>query len=132
MSGFLLQLAVAVTSFLRALLYTTVLMAVGSIVVRWVLPTLLPLALGIAKGCIAFAGACLLLPEYWLSTVARRRSGYPPRIAYEYGDAVAGLCRILHIALHRSVQGLTIAAQEVPVPLVAVLTGGIYLILLLR
>jgi hypothetical protein len=131
-SDFLLQLAAAIASFLRALLYTTVLMAAVSITVRWVLPILLPLIRGMAEECVAFAGACLLLPEYWLSTVARRRSGYPPRIAYEYGDAVAGLCRILHIALQRSVQGLTVAAQEVPLPLVAVLTGGIYLALLLR
>lgn len=54
----------------------------------------------------------------------------PP--AYEYGDAIAGLCRILHIALHRAVHGLTIAAQEVPAPFVAILTGGIYLVAQLR
>lgn len=84
-------------------------------------------ALEIVEDCVVFAAACLLLPEYWLSTAARRRSGCPPHIAYEYGDAIAGLCRILHIALHRAVHGLTIAAQEVPPPFVAVLTGGIYL-----
>jgi hypothetical protein len=33
----------------------------------------------------------------------------------------------MHSALHRAVHDLTVAAQEVPAPFVAVLTAGIYL-----
>ncbi|MGH3773280.1 MAG: hypothetical protein ACRDRW_18105 [Pseudonocardiaceae bacterium] len=112
---------------MRELLHAAVLMVVSCIVVRWLLPTLLQLALRIVENCMTFTAACLLLPEYWLSTAIRRRSDSPPRIAYEYGDAIAGLCRILHTALHSAAHGLTIAAREVPAPFVAVLTGGIYL-----
>lgn len=121
------QLAFEVIGILRVLLYMTVLVVASCIVVRWLLSTLLKLALAIVDHCVAFMACCLLLPEYWLSTAARRRSGYPPRIAYEYGDAITGLCRMLHIALHRAVHGVTVAAQKVPVPFVAVLTAGIYL-----
>jgi len=113
--------------FLRELLYTAVLMVASCIVVRYFLPALLHLALEIVENCVAFAAACLLLPEYWLSTAARRRLGAPPQIAYEYGDAIAGLYRLLHTALHRAVHGLTSAAEEVPAPFVAILTGGVYL-----
>jgi hypothetical protein len=113
--------------FLHALLYATLLMVATGIIVRCMLPTLLQLALKIVGGCLAITGACLLLPEYWLSTVARHRSGIPPRIAYEYDDAVSGICRVAHLALHRFVKGLTIATQKVPASLIAVLTGALYL-----
>lgn len=128
----LLQLALAILRFLHALLYATILMVATGIIVRWILPTLLQLALRIVGGCVAVAAACLILPEYWLSTVARRRSGAPPRIAYEYDDAVSGICRVVHLGLHRFVKGLTVATQKVPVSLMAVLTGGLYLAWQLR
>lgn len=128
MTGFFREL-----HYIAALIaYTAVLMVASCIVVRLLLPALLQPALRTVENFVAFAAACLLLPEYWLSTAARRRSGCPPRIAYEYGDAIAGFCRILHIALRRAAHGLTIAAQEVPLPYVAVLTGGIYLAVHLR
>jgi hypothetical protein len=124
---FLRQLVFEVVGILRVLLYMTVLVVASCIIVRWLLPPLLKSTLAIIDHCVAFLASCLLLPEYWLSTAARRRSGYPPRLAYEYGDAITGLCRMLHIVLHRAAHGVTVAAQKVPVPCVAVLTAGIYL-----
>jgi hypothetical protein len=129
----LLQLALAIIRFLHALFYAIILMVATGIVVRWILPTLLQLALKIVGGCVAVATACFILPEYWLSTVARRRLGSPPRIAYEYDDVVAGLCRFLHLTLHRFVKDLTVVVtQKVASPLIAVLTGGVYLFWQLR
>lgn len=123
----LLQLALAIIRFLYALFYAVLFMVATGVVVRWIMPTLLQLALRILGGCVAITGACLLLPEYWLSTVTRHRSGAPPRIAYEYDDAVSGICRVAHLALHRMVQGLTVATHKVPASLIAVLAGGLYL-----
>jgi len=128
----LLHLALAVIRFLHALLYATLLMIATGIIVRWMLPTLLQLALKIVGACVAIIGACLLLPEYWLSTAARHRSGAPPPIAYEYDDAVAGICRVTQLAMQRFVKGLNAATQKVPASLIAVLTGGIYLAWQLR
>lgn len=122
----------SLTGFLRELLYAAILTGASCIVVQWLLPTLLQLTLKIVENLMTFVAACLLLPEYCLSTRARRKSGCPPQIAYKYGDAIAGLCRILHIALHRAVHSLTIAAQEVPTPVVAALTAGIYFAVQLR
>lgn len=120
------------TDFLRQLLYAAILTVASCIIVQWLLPTLLQLTLKIVENLMTFVAACLLLPEYWLSTEARRKSGCPSQIAYKYGDAIAGICRILHGALRRTVHTLTIAAQEIPMPVVAALTAGIYLAVQLR
>jgi hypothetical protein len=128
----LLQIALVIIRFLHALFYAALLMAATGIVVRWIMPTVLELAVRILGGCVAITGACLVLPEYWLSTVARHRSGAPPRIAYEYDDAVSGICRLAHLALHHCVKALTVVTGKVPSLLIAVLAGGLYLAWQLR
>jgi hypothetical protein len=121
-----------VTTFLRELASAAVVIGLVCIAVRWVLPTLLRMALAVIEDGVDLAGACLLLPEYWVSTNRRRRSRCPHRLAYEYAAGVAGLCRVLHMALRRLVRGLVVAAHAVPAPLVAVTAGGAYLVLVLR
>ena len=88
--------------------------------------TVIRAVLGLLLDGVLWVGALLLLPEYWLSCAHRRRTGCPPRAAYEYSSAVAGMCRVTHLVLRRAMRGLAWAAWAVPMPLVAVVAGGLY------
>jgi hypothetical protein len=121
-----------VTVFLYHLVITAVIAVATCIVVRWVLPTLLRMALGLLLDCVLWIGAILLLPEYWLSSARRRGTGCPPYVAYEYASAVTGICRVVHLLLRRGLRGLAVAAHAAPLPLVAVVAGGLYVAGLMR
>lgn len=120
------------TAFLYQLVVVAVVGAAGCVAVRWVLPILLRIALGLLLDAVLCLGAILLLPEYWLSSARRRRRGRPPTGAYEYASAVAGACRAVHLLLRRGLRGLAVAAHAAPLPLVAIITGGLYVAALLR
>jgi hypothetical protein len=117
-----------VTAFLYHLVITAVIAVATCIVVRWVLPTLLRMALGLLLDCVLWIGAILLLPEYWLSSARRRGTGCPPYVAYEYASAVT----VVHLLPRRGLRGLAVAAHAAPLPLVAVVAGGLYVAGLMR
>ena len=119
-------------AFLHHLVVVAVVVAAGCVAVRWVLPTLLRITLGLLLDAVLCLGAILLLPEFWLSSAQRRRRGRPSTGAYEYASAVAGVCRAVHLLLRRGLRGLAVAAHAAPLPLVAIITGGLYVATLLR
>jgi hypothetical protein len=121
-----------VTAFVHHLAITVLVATLAAVGVRWLLPTLFRTGLGLLQDTLLGFGALLLLPEYWVSSAYRTRAGRPPHLAYEYGSAVAGVCRVLHSALCRVMRSLAIAAGAVPLPIIGAIAGGIYLASLTR
>lgn len=99
--------------------------ALSIVTVRWLLPLALRILLEPLRHTVDIAAACLLLPEYWLSTASRRFVGAPPYWAYEYGTAVSWVARLIHAILDRLFRGLDSVAGAVPFLVIAVAAGGI-------
>jgi hypothetical protein len=120
-----------VNALLREVLLLGVVGVSAPVVVRWLLPAVLRLLLEPLLDVIGFAAACLLLPEYLVSTVARRRTGAPPSIAYEYGALVAGAAGLVQRVLRRACRLLAVVAQNVPAAAAAAMAIGVHLAVLL-
>lgn len=117
---------------LHVALLAAVVIAFACLTVRWLLPLALRTLLEPLQDAIDILAAGMLFPEYWLSWASRRVIGRPPQLAYEYGSAVAWMARLVHSLIDRCFRGLEVAANAVPLTLIAVAAGGITVRLLLR
>lgn len=108
------------TAFLREAILIVVIACSACVLVRWVVPAVLRAVSGPLADGVAVLAACLLLPEYLVSSHARRRGSAPPHLAYEYGSAVAGATDRLQRVVRGLCRVLAAGAPNAPLPLVAV------------
>ena len=97
------------------------------VVVRWVLPFVLHSLTGPIEDGIAALAGLMLLPEYLLTTIMRRMGKSPLRVSYDFGDAVVWAARTLRATVGIVFDGAARAAQSIPPPVVAVISGVIAL-----
>jgi hypothetical protein len=104
-----------------------VLLAVGvPVAVRWVVPIAARTLLALIVDIVAVLAAVLVLPDYYASTAARRRTRPPPAWAYGYGWLVVDALSSALLVVRRLLRGLAVAAHAappVPVAVVAVVLG---------
>lgn len=114
-------------SFCRSIILVVLVITATCVAVRWVVPLILRiLARPLQDGIVAVAGI-VLLPEYLLTTIMRRRGRSPFCIAYDLGDATAWTVRTLCATVRITFGGLSRAARGVHPAIIAVISGGITL-----
>lgn len=112
------------TAVLQGFLLIAAMAATACAVARWVMPVVLRAAVGVLDDAVVVAAGLVLLPEYWLSTQVRAHGRCPPRMAYEFGNAVAAsACRARQV-LRAVCLGLAKAAAVVHLGVVATIAGG--------
>lgn len=113
--------------FCRSAILIVSVIAVTCIAIRWVVPLALRILTRSLQDGIAAAAGLVLLPEYLLTTIMRRRGRAPFCIAYDLGDATAWTVRTLCATVRITFGGLSRASRSVHPAIVATISGGIAL-----
>lgn len=110
----------------RGALFTALVVVVACVAVRWLLPLVLRLLRRPVQELVQLVGACLVLPEYWVSWAVRRvTGGSPPLLVYEYGHAVGWAARLAHHAVDRVFTVVANVAARLHVAVVGVAAGAV-------
>ncbi|MBB5850196.1 hypothetical protein HDA45_000283 [Amycolatopsis umgeniensis] len=90
---------------------------------RWIAPWALRLLAAFIQLTVAVLATVMVLPEFHLSTVSRRRDRDPPQFAYDYGAAVGWMALLIHRVVGWLLRGAARVLHAIPVAVVAVVAG---------
>ena len=117
---------VVLLALARGALFTALVVVVACVTVRWLLPLALRLLRRPVQELVQLVGACLVLPEYWVSRAIRRvTSDSPPLVVYEYGHAVGWAARLVHHVVDRVFTVVANVAARLHVAVVGVAAGAV-------
>lgn len=104
--------------------------AAAPVVVRWIFPVVLRVAVDILADVILVAAGLILLPDFWVSVKFRSSGRCPPKFVYEFGSLVAAVACHSQRFLRRLCLGLIRAAAAANPGIVAVIAGTLTAFLL--
>ena len=112
-----------VRAVLQGLLLVILAAAAAPVVVRWIFPVVLRVAVDILADVILVAAGLILLPDFWVSVNCRSSGRCPPKLVYEFGSLVAAIASHSQRFLRRLCLGCIRAAEAAHPGIVAVIAG---------
>jgi hypothetical protein len=112
-----------VRSVLQGLFLVALAAAAAPVVVRWIFPVVLRVAVDILADVILVAAGLVLLPDFWVSVNFRSSGRCPPKLVYEFGLLVAAIASHSQRFLRRLCLGCIRAAAAAHPGIVAVIAG---------
>jgi hypothetical protein len=112
-----------VKSVLHGIFLVALAAAAAPVVVRWIFPAVLRVAVDILADVILVAAGLILLPDFWVSVNCRSSGRCPPKLVYEFGSLVAAIASHSQRFLRRLCLGCIRAAAAAHPGIVAVIAG---------
>jgi hypothetical protein len=120
-----------VRSIFLGLLLVILAAAAAPVIVRWILPVVLRVAVDILTDLILVVAGLILLPDFWVSVNCRSSGRCPPKLVYEFGSLVAAVASHSQRFARRVCLGFIRTAEMAHPGIIAVIAGTLTAALLI-